>query len=77
MSYQLTPTVESMMREKMASGRYDSEEQLLVEALQALDAEEEELRAIEEGLASVDRGEEGVSLDEAFRRLRTKHGIED
>jgi hypothetical protein len=56
----------------MASGRYHSEEELLLEALHALDDREQDLRAIDEGLASVDRGEEGATLDEAFDRLRTR-----
>ena len=77
MSYQLTPAVERLMREKMASGQYASEEQLLVEALQALDASDEELRAIEEGLQSVENGEHGVPIDEAFARLRERHRIQD
>jgi predicted transcriptional regulator len=59
----------------MASGRYSSEEELLVQALRALDESDEELKAIEAGLASIDRGEEGVSLDEAVNRLRETRQI--
>jgi Arc/MetJ-type ribon-helix-helix transcriptional regulator len=73
---QFSPTVEQLIRDKMASGRYGSEEELLVEALQALDESDADLKAIEEGLSSMDRGEEGVPLDEAFDRLRQKHQIQ-
>ncbi|MCE9545660.1 MAG: hypothetical protein K8T25_09095 [Planctomycetia bacterium] len=44
-------------------------------AADAAEREDEEWRAIEAGLASVDRGEEGVDLDEAIERLRRKYGI--
>ncbi len=74
---QFSPAVEQLIRDKMATGRYGSEEELLFEALQSLDESEAELRAIEEGLASVDKGEPGVPVDEAFRRLREKHRIQD
>jgi predicted transcriptional regulator len=76
MNQQFSPTVEKLIRDRMASGRYSSEEELLVEALHSLDEGEEELRAIEGGLASVDRGEEGTLLNVAFDRLRQKHRIQ-
>ena len=77
MTQQFSATVEQLIREKMASGRYGSEDELLLEALQSLDESDEELRAIEEGLSSIGRGEVGVPLDEAFIRLRQKHQIQD
>jgi len=73
------PVVEELIRQKMASGRYDSEEQLLVEALNLLgddEDEEDDLKAIQEGLESLDRGERGTPLDEAFRELRQKYGLQ-
>jgi Arc/MetJ-type ribon-helix-helix transcriptional regulator len=69
MSYHLSPTIEKMIRDKMATGRYVSEEELLVLALGSLEAEEADLNAIEEALESVDQGDEGVTLDEAFKKL--------
>ena len=75
MSQPLSVTVEQLIRNRMASGRYGSEEELLVMALQSLDEIDEEIQAVEEGLASVERGEQGVPLDEAFDRLRQKHSI--
>ena len=77
MAQQFSPAVEQLIRDRMASGRYGSEEELLVEALQALGESEEDLKAIEEGLSSLDGGEEGVPLAEAFNRLRKKHQIQD
>jgi Arc/MetJ-type ribon-helix-helix transcriptional regulator len=77
MAHQFSPNVEQLIREKMASGRYSSEEELLLDALQSLEANEVELRAIQEGIDSVERGHEGVALDEAFQKLRDKHHIQD
>jgi predicted transcriptional regulator len=70
MAHEFSPAVEQLIRDKMASGRFASEEELLVEALQSLEESDKELQAIEEGLASVDRGEQGVPLDDAFARVR-------
>jgi hypothetical protein len=73
MAHQFSSTVEQLIREKMASGKYSSEEALLLDALHSLDANEEELRAIQEGIDSVKRGDEGVALDQAFERIREMH----
>lgn len=77
MSVPLSPAVEQLIRAQMATGRYESEEDLLVQALQTLAQDEQELHAIEESLASIDSGEAGTVVDEAFTRLREKHRIQD
>jgi len=64
-----------MIQRSLASGRYGSEEELLVAALQSLADFDEELATIEEGVASVDRGDEGVPLDQAFERLHQRYSI--
>jgi Arc/MetJ-type ribon-helix-helix transcriptional regulator len=74
---QFSPIVEKIVREKMATGKYATEDELLLEALQSLDAEDEELRAIQEGIDSVERGEEGVPLHDAFQQLRAEHQIRE
>ena len=73
MTLPLSTTVERLIRERMASGQYASEDDLLTEALQALNDSDDELQAIQEGIDSVDRGETGVPLNEAFRKLLDKH----
>jgi hypothetical protein len=60
----------------MASGKYSSEDELLCTALGLLDAEDEELRAIQDSLDDLDRGDEGIPLDEAFANLRARYDIE-
>ena len=75
MPYQLSPDVEELVKDRMASGNYQSEEDVLRDALEALRLEDEELRAIEEALDDVEDGDTGVSLDEAFASLRAKFSI--
>ena len=77
MAHQFSPAVEQLIQERMASGQYASEEDLLLCALHSLADSEEELRAIREGLESVDRSDEGAPLDDAFGRLREKYQIRD
>lgn len=77
MTRQFSSDVERLIQQRMATGKYSSEEELFAHALHALDEDDQELKAIEEGLASVDRGEIGVSLDDAFDRLRRKHLTQD
>ncbi len=73
---QLSESVQQLIQKKMASGKYDSEDELVREALESLDAEDEELHAIQDSLDDLDRGEEGLPLDEVFANLRAKHSIE-
>lgn len=62
--------VEGLIREQMATGHYSSEDELLVVALGSLSQREEDLQAIKAGLESIDRGEPGIELAEAFRKIR-------
>jgi hypothetical protein len=48
-------------------------DELLRDALRSLDAEDDELRAIQEGIDSVDRGDDAVSAEDSFQQLRAKH----
>lgn len=60
MSIQLTPQLEGIIRDKVASGRYHNATEVLSEALHALDDAErvEELRTLlAEGNEQVERGE--------------------
>lgn len=75
MPYQLSRDVEELVKDRMASGKYESEEEVLRDALEALRLEDEELRAIEAALDDVENGDTGVSLDQAFASLRAKFNI--
>lgn len=67
-----SPAVEQMIESQMASGKFASEDDLLIEALHALAVEQEDLSAIQEGLAWFDAGNAGTSVEEAFERIARK-----
>jgi putative addiction module CopG family antidote len=73
MHYEFPPEVERLFRERMASGKYATEDELLREALLALAEEEEDLDAIREAIAEMDAGDSGVPLDEVIDRIRSDH----
>jgi hypothetical protein len=77
MSSAISPAVQQLIAERMATGQYASEEALLLEALQALPTEDEDLAAIQAALDSVDRGEPGVPLEKVFAKIRARYGIGD
>jgi Arc/MetJ-type ribon-helix-helix transcriptional regulator len=72
---QYSEAVHRLIRERMASGKYASEEELLRQAFEALDSQDEEDRAIQVGLDSLDAGNPGTPLEEAFERIRNKYNI--
>ena len=74
MAYQFPPDVDKLVRERMATGNYASEDELLRNALLALSEEEEDLAAVREAVAELKGGDEGVPLDEAFDAAGNKHG---
>jgi Arc/MetJ-type ribon-helix-helix transcriptional regulator len=73
MPHEFSETIERLISERMASGKYASEDDLMLDALTSLSEDEEEVRAIQEALDAIDRGEEGVPLDVAFERVRERH----
>lgn len=77
MTHQFSPAVERIINAKMATGRYENEDELVMAALASLDAEEDDLEAIQAGLDVLDRGDVGIPVAEAFRRLREKYDIKD
>lgn len=75
MSYQFPPDIESLIQQQLGSGNYESADHVLRIALRGFAAHDEEVRAIEQSIDLLDAGDQGISLDEAFARLRTKHSI--
>jgi antitoxin ParD1/3/4 len=76
MDVTLTPELEQFVQERVASGKNQSANDVILDALRALEVQEREeqqklewLRAaIDKGIASLDRGE-GIPGDEVFRQL--------
>jgi antitoxin ParD1/3/4 len=80
MTITLTPELERMIKERVQSGMYASESDVLREALRVLE-EQEELerlkfealkRDIEEGIESLENGE-GIPAEQVFAELRERN----
>ncbi len=75
MNYQFPPDVDELVQKQLATGQYVSEDAVLLDALQTLDAERQEWAAIQEGLSTLDQGHEGISLQEGFDAVRAKYNV--
>lgn len=74
MAYGFPPDLDRMVREELAAGTYRSEDDVLVEAMQALRERDESLAGIREGLADMHAGRVRP-LGDVDAELRTKYGI--
>ncbi len=75
MGYPFPPDIQQAVGARMASGQYPSEDDLLREALRALEEQDEDLAAVNEAVAEWRAGDGGVPLDDAFTSLRKKHRL--
>jgi predicted transcriptional regulator len=73
MGYQLPPDLESAFARRMTSDRTEME-QVLRQALSALDARDVEIAAIQEGIDAMEQGRTRP-LEEFDREFRLKNGI--
>jgi Arc/MetJ-type ribon-helix-helix transcriptional regulator len=70
MSLNLPPDVQQLVQDRLATGNYSSEEEVLRVALLSLaDEESDDLLAIQEAIAEMEAGAELIPLEEAFRRI--------
>jgi predicted transcriptional regulator len=74
MSYGFTGAVEELVREHMASGKYESEDALLARALRVLSEHDATIRDITAGVEDEEAGR-FRPLREVDAALRQKHGI--
>jgi Arc/MetJ-type ribon-helix-helix transcriptional regulator len=75
MPYSFPPDVQQQIRDRLASGKYASEDEVLRDALDALSWEEQEKEAVGAALDALDAGDEGVGLAEAFAQVRRNHVV--
>lgn len=68
----LPPDVQQMVAAMLASGRYESEEEVLRNALRALVEQDEDLDAVREALSEWKDGDPGMPLAEAFEAIRSR-----
>jgi putative addiction module CopG family antidote len=74
MTISLTPELDRLINERLASGLYDSVEQVLTAALRALREDEETIAAIAEGNEDFLAGRYR-SLEESDAEFRTKRSL--
>ena len=74
MPYAFPPDLQRQVNERMASGRYATEDDVLRDAFDSLMWEEQEFQAVMQAVDALDNGDPGVPLDTAFDQLREKHG---
>lgn len=74
MSYQFPPDVEALIKQQMASGEYQSEDELLADALRALAERNAEVAAINQAIDDMEAGDTGRPLDEVAGEIRGRHG---
>ena len=75
MAFSFPPDLQQFVRDRMAPGKYASEEELLRDAFFALAEEEEDVAAVREAVAQWQAGDPGIPLDDAVETVRRKHGI--
>ena len=71
------PQTRELVAARLASGRYSTEDELLRDALRALEEEDEDLTAVRDAIAEWLAGDRGTPLAEAFdevRRATEQHG---
>lgn len=74
MPFSLTPALDQWVQQKLATGRYDSEEAVLVAAFEALDEHEQTVAGIREGNEDYLAGRY-ETLEEADAKFRGEHDI--
>lgn len=70
MTHSIAADVQQAIDARMATGKYASEDDVLRDALRALQHEDEEVVAIQAAVDEWQQGDEGLSLEEAFDEIR-------
>ena len=75
MTNHFSADVEERVQARMATGRYASEDDVLRDALDTLDAVEADAREIQVAIDAVKEGDSPVPLNQAFDALRKKYAF--
>ena len=75
MPYEFPPHVDALVKKQLEAGNYQSEDDVLLAALQSLETVQDDWSAVRKAIAGLDQGEKGLSLEQAFAAVRRKHGI--
>ena len=74
MAYQFPRDIDERVKSQLAAGQYQTEDDVLREALDALRRQDDELQATREGIADMEAGRYRT-LDEVDAEIRHKHGF--
>ena len=69
MPYTIPPDVETLVAHQMATGRYQTEDDVLRSALEALTQQDEDLAAVQAAIDEWRQGDPGLPLDEVMRHI--------
>jgi len=75
MAYQFPADVQDQLRQRIATGLYATEDDVLRDALRALKLQEEDVAAVELAIADMEAGDRGKPFDEFVEEFRRKHKI--
>jgi len=70
MSASVPPDLQRAIDARLATGKYATPDDVLRDAIRALDHEDEEVAAIQEAIDDWQQGDEGLPLNEAFEEIR-------
>ncbi len=73
--YKFPASVSELIEKQLASGRYQSEDEVLEAALLRLDDESDDWPVVKKAIEALDAGDNGVSLDDAFQEVRRRHSL--
>jgi len=76
MTFSLPPDLESFVLGQMATGQYETEEDLFRSAFHALAERDEDLAAVNEAIDEWRAGDLGSPVDEVVDAIRRKHGLQ-
>lgn len=77
MSYHFPADIESLVQQQLATGHFSSPDDVLRAALQQLQLEDQEVKAIQQSIERLDEGEGGIAVQDAFQQLRQKYDLVD
>jgi Arc/MetJ-type ribon-helix-helix transcriptional regulator len=75
MNYPLPDDLAAQLQDRLATGQYASEEEVLRAALTVLKRQDEEVSAIKAALVDMQAGDRGKLFDEFVEEFRTAHQI--
>jgi putative addiction module CopG family antidote len=75
MSYNLPADLEQLLQDRLASGHYASEAEVLREALLSLADREDDLEAVRSAIDAMEAGDQGISVKDAFDLVRSQNNL--